>query len=148
MACPASTSKRKGGPFRRWPSTFATAESPAETQLIVPFFKDFALPLGLFFIVTTYFMVVGFSNAVNLTDGLDGLATGAMLVSAGAFTLIGVWQFNQSCATNAGPQCYEVRNPLDLAIVDRADINLSSHGRTCSGYVDGGFKIVTYTPEL
>ena len=47
---------------------------PAATELIVPFFKDVAIPLGVFYIATTYFMVVGFSNAVNLTDGLDGLA--------------------------------------------------------------------------
>ena len=47
---------------------------PAATELIVPFFKGIALPLGAFYVVTTYFMVVGFSNAVNLTDGLDGLA--------------------------------------------------------------------------
>jgi phospho-N-acetylmuramoyl-pentapeptide-transferase len=53
---------------------YATADVPAATQLIVPFFKGVAIPLGLFFVVTTYFMVVGFSNAVNLTDGLDGLA--------------------------------------------------------------------------
>jgi phospho-N-acetylmuramoyl-pentapeptide-transferase len=53
---------------------YATADVPAATQLIVPFFKDVAIPLGLLFVVTTYFMVVGFSNAVNLTDGLDGLA--------------------------------------------------------------------------
>lgn len=53
---------------------YATADLPAATELIVPFFKGIALPLGVFYIVTTYFMVVGFSNAVNLTDGLDGLA--------------------------------------------------------------------------
>jgi len=53
---------------------YATADVPAATQLIVPFFKDVAIPLGIFYIVTTYLMVVGFSNAVNLTDGLDGLA--------------------------------------------------------------------------
>ena len=53
---------------------YRTADVPAATQLIVPFFKDVAIPLGAFYIVTTYFMVVGFSNAVNLTDGLDGLA--------------------------------------------------------------------------
>lgn len=51
-----------------------TADTPASTELIVPFFKGVAIPLGVFYIVTTYFMVVGFSNAVNLTDGLDGLA--------------------------------------------------------------------------
>ncbi len=53
---------------------YSTAESPAETQLILPFFKDFALPLGIGYVVLTYFYIVGFSNAVNLTDGLDGLA--------------------------------------------------------------------------
>jgi phospho-N-acetylmuramoyl-pentapeptide-transferase len=53
---------------------YLTADVPAATELIVPFFKNVAIPLGLLFVVTTYFMVVGFSNAVNLTDGLDGLA--------------------------------------------------------------------------
>ena len=53
---------------------FVSAETPAETALYLPFFKDVVIGLGVFFIVTTYFMIVGFSNAVNLTDGLDGLA--------------------------------------------------------------------------
>ena len=53
---------------------YLTAQSPAETELIVPFFKDVIIPLGLGYIVITYFFIVGFSNAVNLTDGLDGLA--------------------------------------------------------------------------
>lgn len=53
---------------------YMTAAHPAETQLIVPFFKDVAIPLGMFYVVLTYFVVVGTSNAVNLTDGLDGLA--------------------------------------------------------------------------
>jgi phospho-N-acetylmuramoyl-pentapeptide-transferase len=52
-----------------------TAKTPAETTLYLPFFKNFALPLGaVAFILLTYFMIVGMSNAVNLTDGLDGLA--------------------------------------------------------------------------
>ncbi len=52
-----------------------TADLPAETELIVPFFKQVAYPLGLFgFVVLTFFVIVGTSNAVNLTDGLDGLA--------------------------------------------------------------------------
>lgn len=51
------------------------ASTPAETQLIVPFFKSVALPLGgVGFVILTYFVIVGTSNAVNLTDGLDGLA--------------------------------------------------------------------------
>jgi phospho-N-acetylmuramoyl-pentapeptide-transferase len=53
---------------------YATADVPAATELIVPFFKSVVIPMGLVFVVSTYFMIVGFSNAVNLTDGLDGLA--------------------------------------------------------------------------
>ena len=56
---------------------YATARSPAETTLILPFFKDFVLPLGpVTFVVLAYLVIVGASNAVNLTDGLDGLAIG------------------------------------------------------------------------
>lgn len=53
---------------------YATAQSPAETQLIVPFIKTVSIELGWLYIVLTYFVIVGTSNAVNLTDGLDGLA--------------------------------------------------------------------------
>ncbi|MFB3080605.1 MAG: phospho-N-acetylmuramoyl-pentapeptide-transferase [Nitrosomonadaceae bacterium] len=52
-----------------------TAESPAQTSMIVPFFKQIAIPMGVVgFVTMTYFVIVGTSNAVNLTDGLDGLA--------------------------------------------------------------------------
>lgn len=51
-----------------------SAQSPAETQLVVPFFKDFMPQLGVLFVLLAYFVIVGASNAVNLTDGLDGLA--------------------------------------------------------------------------
>lgn len=53
---------------------YYSAQVPAETQLFIPFFKDIAIDMGLFYIVLSYFVVVGSSNAVNLTDGLDGLA--------------------------------------------------------------------------
>ncbi|MBX9704968.1 MAG: phospho-N-acetylmuramoyl-pentapeptide-transferase [Gammaproteobacteria bacterium] len=53
---------------------FYTAQTPAETQLLIPFFKQVVVNLGWFYIVLTYFVIVGSSNAVNLTDGLDGLA--------------------------------------------------------------------------
>ena len=63
---------------------FLNADVPANTQLFVPFFKDFALPLGWGFVVLAYFVIVGSSNAVNLTDGLDGLAImPAVFVAAG-----------------------------------------------------------------
>jgi len=53
---------------------YSIANDPADTQLFVPFFKDIALNLGPAFVILSYLMIVGFSNAVNLTDGLDGLA--------------------------------------------------------------------------
>ncbi len=63
---------------------FQTAQVPVETQLIFPFFKDLAIELGVFFIVLTYLVIVGSSNAVNLTDGLDGLAILPTVMVAGA----------------------------------------------------------------
>ena len=63
------------------------AQSSAETSLLIPFVKDFMPQLGLFFIVMTYFVIVGTSNAVNLTDGLDGLAIVPTIMVAGAFAL-------------------------------------------------------------
>jgi phospho-N-acetylmuramoyl-pentapeptide-transferase len=63
---------------------YYTAKVPAETALYVPFFKTVAIPLGFFYIVLTYFVVVGTSNAVNLTDGLDGLAIMPAVLVGGA----------------------------------------------------------------
>jgi phospho-N-acetylmuramoyl-pentapeptide-transferase len=63
---------------------YQTASLPAETQLIVPFFKDVALQMGAGFVVLAYFVIVGSSNAVNLTDGLDGLAILPTVLVAGA----------------------------------------------------------------
>ena len=61
-----------------------TAQSSAETQLIVPFFKDMVFNLGWMFVPLAYFVIVGSSNAVNLTDGLDGLAILPTVMVAGA----------------------------------------------------------------
>jgi phospho-N-acetylmuramoyl-pentapeptide-transferase len=63
---------------------YATAQSPVETTLIVPFFKNVVVPLGPLFIVLAYFVIVGSSNAVNLTDGLDGLEIMPAVFVAGA----------------------------------------------------------------
>jgi phospho-N-acetylmuramoyl-pentapeptide-transferase len=66
-------------------------------------------------------MIAGTSNAVNLTDGLDGLAAGSSMMVFGAYTLVGIWQNNQFCQITPGPQCYDqVRDPLDLAVVTAA----------------------------
>jgi phospho-N-acetylmuramoyl-pentapeptide-transferase len=66
---------------------YATAQSPIETALIVPVFKDVTIPLGWFFIPWVYLVIVGSSNAVNLTDGLDGLAIMPTVLVASALAV-------------------------------------------------------------
>lgn len=63
---------------------YFAADIPAETQLMVPFFKDVAIDMGPWFILFTYLVIVGSSNAVNLTDGLDGLAIMPTVLVGGA----------------------------------------------------------------
>ena len=84
-------------------------------------FKGATLGLILF-VIWANFLITAWSNAVNLTDGLDGLATGTSLIVFGAYVIVGVWQFNQRCSSllSAGPRCYEVRDPLELAMVAAA----------------------------
>ncbi len=67
---------------------YYTATGAAETQLQVPFFKSIAMDLGLFYIVVCYFVIVGSSNAVNLTDGLDGLAIMPTVMVGAALAII------------------------------------------------------------
>ena len=66
---------------------YQTAVLPAETQLILPFFKDIVIPMGAWYMLLTYLVIVGTSNAVNLTDGLDGLAIMPTVMIAGALGL-------------------------------------------------------------
>jgi phospho-N-acetylmuramoyl-pentapeptide-transferase len=68
-------------------SLYAIAATPAETALLIPMLKDVAIQLGLGYIVLTYFVIVGTSNAVNLTDGLDGLAILPTVMVAGALAV-------------------------------------------------------------
>ena len=63
---------------------YMNAITPAETQLVVPFIKEWVFDLGPWFILLTYFVIVGTSNAVNLTDGLDGLAIMPTVLVGGA----------------------------------------------------------------
>jgi phospho-N-acetylmuramoyl-pentapeptide-transferase len=67
---------------------YQSAQLPAETALIVPFFKEIALPMGVWYVVLGYFVIVGTSNAVNLTDGLDGLAILPTVMVGAALGLI------------------------------------------------------------
>jgi phospho-N-acetylmuramoyl-pentapeptide-transferase len=83
--------------------------------------RDTSLVLGAsLVIIWVVLMVTATSNGVNLTDGLDGLATGAAVMTFIAYILIGVWQFGQSCAIAPGGNCYLVRDPLDLAVLSAA----------------------------
>jgi phospho-N-acetylmuramoyl-pentapeptide-transferase len=66
---------------------YVTATDEVQTSLLIPYFKDLSIPLGMFQIVITYFFIVGFSNAVNLTDGLDGLAIMPTVLVGGALGL-------------------------------------------------------------
>jgi len=77
--------------------------------------------LGLIlFVIWANLMIAGTSNGVNLTDGLDGLATGTSVMVFGSYVLIAIWQSNQSCQSIPGVNCYEVRDPRDLAVVAAA----------------------------
>ncbi len=78
---------------------YLTAQSPAETALIIPFFKNVAIPLGWFYIIVTYFVIVGSSNAVNLTDGLDGLALMPTVMVGGALGIFAYLTGNHFFAT-------------------------------------------------
>ncbi|KFZ29044.1 phospho-N-acetylmuramoyl-pentapeptide-transferase [Pseudidiomarina atlantica] len=77
---------------------YANATVGAETQLLVPFFKDVMPQLGLFYVVLAYFVVVGTSNAVNLTDGLDGLAIVPTIMVAGALGIFAYASGNMNFA--------------------------------------------------
>ena len=83
--------------------------------------RDTSITLGVTLVVIWIaLMVTATSNGVNLTDGLDGLASGASVMTFLAFVLIGVWEFGQSCAVVATENCYSVRDPLDLAVLAAA----------------------------
>ena len=83
--------------------------------------RDTSIKLAIIMVVIwVVLMILGTSNGVNLTDGLDGLATGAAVMVFISFILIGVWEFGQSCAVSPGLKCYAVRDPLDLAVLAAA----------------------------
>jgi phospho-N-acetylmuramoyl-pentapeptide-transferase len=92
--------------------------------------RDTGINLGVVLVIIWIaFMVTATSNGVNLTDGLDGLATGASVMTFLAFILIGVWEFGQSCAVSVSPNCYNVRDPLDLAVLAAA------FAGSCTGFL-------------
>lgn len=73
------------------------------------------LPTALL-LLWVWFIVTSITNGVNLTDGLDGLATGAAVMTFAAYTVMSVWQYGQNCGFGQVARCYTVRDPLDLAV--------------------------------
>jgi phospho-N-acetylmuramoyl-pentapeptide-transferase len=123
----------------------------------------FVLPTVLALLLIWLF-VAGFSNAVNLTDGLDGLAAGASVMVFGAYTLVNIWQSNQFCQEEPSATCYNVRDPLDLAIIaaaitgacfgflwwnaSPAKIFMGDTGSLALGSALAGFAVLTRTELL
>lgn len=108
-----------------------TGQTPASTNISflrntsIDFMQLGAVAGIIVFSLWIVLIVTATSNAVNVTDGLDGLATGASIFAIGSFVVINFWQFNQSCySLRLDPavqyKCYEVRDPLDLAIIAAA----------------------------
>ncbi|MFJ3958565.1 phospho-N-acetylmuramoyl-pentapeptide-transferase [Arthrobacter sp. NPDC090010] len=121
---------------------------------------------AVLFVIWSNFLVTAASNGVNLTDGLDGLASGAAIMVFGAYTLIGIWQRKYACSV-VGPgngTCYEVRDPLDLTILAAimsaalvgflwwntkpAKIFMGDTGSLAIGAAVAGFAILTRTELL
>ncbi len=139
--------------------------TPASDRL--SFVRDYeAIAFGsVGFVLFAYLVITATSNAVNLTDGLDGLAAGSSIMVFAAYVVIGFWQFRQSCVLQpALPQCYAVRDPLDLALVaaaamgacfgflwwnaSPAKIFMGDTGSLALGGAFAGIAILTHTELL
>ncbi len=137
--------------------------TPASTHL--SFYADFGISVGpVLFVIWVIVMVSATSNAVNLTDGLDGLATGAAILALAAYVIIGIWQLRNDCTVYLAPACYDVRDPQDLAIVAAtvmgacigflwwnappAKIFMGDTGSLALGGVLAGLAITTHTELL
>lgn len=147
-----------------WPDV--RGNNPAST--FVSFLRDLnwlQLPLWLA-VLWIMLLIAGTSNAVNLTDGLDGLATGASVMVFGAYAVLNIWQYNQWCrlASSLPATCYEVRDPRDLSVVAMAmagacfgflwwnarpaKIFLGDTGSLSMGGAMAGFAVFTRTELL
>ncbi len=139
-------------------------QTPASRHLsFIRDFDTFTLP-AVVVVLLILVLIAGASNAVNLTDGLDGLATGASTMVFGAYTLVNIWQNNQWCAISQNNKCYDVRDPLDLAAIaaaltgacfgflwwnaSPAKIFMGDTGSLSLGGALAGFAILTRTEFL
>ena len=137
--------------------------TPASEHL--SFTADFGISVGaVLFVIWVVLMATATSNAVNLTDGLDGLATGCSILVLAAYVLIGNWQLRNDCTTDLARNCYPVRDPLDAAVVASvvmaacfgflwwnappAKIFLGDTGALALGGALAGLAIITHTELL
>ncbi len=146
--------------------------TPATTR--ISFVRDTSIDLAVWgavvglilFVIWANFLITAWSNAVNLTDGLDGLAAGASMIAFASYTVITLWQANQAChgVLGAAPGCYDVRDPRDLAIVcaaivgacfgflwwntSPAQIFMGDTGSLALGGAFAGLSILTHTEFL
>lgn len=153
---------------------FPNQNNRTPASMNVSFVRDSGINLAfagivlgiVLFILWSNFLITAWSNAVNLTDGLDGLATGASVMVFAAYTVITMWQSNHSCQymTNPTQGCYEVRDPRDLAIIaaalvgacfgflwwnaSPAQIFMGDTGSLALGGAVAGFSILTHTEVL
>ncbi|OXM71859.1 MULTISPECIES: phospho-N-acetylmuramoyl-pentapeptide-transferase [Amycolatopsis] len=94
--------------------------TPASRNL--SYVRDLALITfpAVIFVIFCYVVISGWSNAVNFTDGLDGLAGGTSAMVLATYVVIAFWQARLSCVVTPQAACYDVRDPLDLAVVAAA----------------------------
>jgi phospho-N-acetylmuramoyl-pentapeptide-transferase len=141
-----------------------TGLTPASTHL--SFVRDYkSWSLGtLGFVLLAYLVITATSNAVNLTDGLDGLASGSSAMVLAAYVIIAFWQFGNSCVREVTESCYDARDPLDVALVaaaamgacfgflwwnaSPAKIFMGDTGSLALGGLFAGIAIVTRTELL
>jgi phospho-N-acetylmuramoyl-pentapeptide-transferase len=138
--------------------------TPASTA--ISYVRDIEpLTLGsIGFVILAYLFIAGFSNAVNLTDGLDGLAAGSSAMVFASYLVISFWQFTHDCADGLIEGCYVVRDPFDVTLVAAAGMGaclgflwwntsparifMGDTGSLALGGVISGLAIVTRTELL
>lgn len=101
-----------------WLSTqFPNQYGVTPASQAVSFIRDLPILLPLvLFLIWIWLLITATTNGVNLTDGLDGLAAGAAVMTFLAYTLMSVWQYGQSCSFGIFVRCYATRDPLDMAL--------------------------------
>ncbi|GAA1454360.1 phospho-N-acetylmuramoyl-pentapeptide-transferase [Nesterenkonia lacusekhoensis] len=153
---------------------FPNAEGQTPGSTAISFVRETALDLafagpiigGILFVIWANLINTAATNAVNLTDGLDGLAAAATAMVTAAYTIIAIWQSNQGCGMLRAVDevCYEVRDPMDMAMLagiitgalvgflwwntSPAKIFMGDTGSLALGGALAGFAILTHTQLL